>query len=57
MNINHPLPILWKIKVEKNNYVKKNAYETLVILDNILKNQGYEMLNKEYNSINISGFM
>lgn len=41
MKVNLPLPIIWEINVEKDSYIKKNLYETLIVLDNILSNHGF----------------
>ena len=41
LKVNLPLPILWEIDVEKDSFIKKNLYETLIILDNILSNHGF----------------
>lgn len=46
LKVSLPLPILWEIDLEKDHYIKKNLYETLVVLDSILTNHGFEMLSK-----------
>ena len=46
LKLNLPLPIIWDIEIEKDLYIRKNVYETLIILDNILSNHGFEMLSK-----------
>ncbi len=57
LNINHPLPIKWNFKINHHNQLKKNVCDVLKIIDNILKNYGYEMLAKEYKLINLTNFM
>jgi len=51
------LPIKWDLNVSHFASLKKNIYETLKILDTILRNNGYELLAREYKQINISQFI
>lgn len=57
LNINETLPIKWNLTISHFTSLKKNIYETLKILDTILKNNGYELLAKEYKKINITKFI
>ena len=42
---------------DNNSEIKKDIYETLKMIDGILRNHGYEMLAKEYRKINVTPFM
>jgi hypothetical protein len=57
LNIHHPLPVKWQVQPDCRGQLKRRVYEILKILDSILKNNGYEMLAREYRLINISQFM
>lgn len=46
LNINETLPIKWDLTIDHFNSLKKHIYETLNILDTILRNNGYELLAK-----------
>jgi len=46
LNINETLPIKWNLTINNFTSLKKNIYETLKILDTILRNNGYELLAK-----------
>ncbi len=57
LQINLPLPLIWDVTVQKDLYIKRNLYETLIVLDTILTNHGFEMLSKEYKAINVTNFL
>lgn len=45
------------MKLDKHCLLKKDVYDILKTIDNILKYHGYEMLAREYKLINITNFM
>jgi hypothetical protein len=57
LNISKALPLKWTRLRDSHSELKKEVYETLKILDAILRNNGYEMLAKEYRLINVTPFM
>lgn len=57
VRISLPLPMVWDLSMEKDLYIRRNVYETLIVLDSILTNHGFEMLSKEYKSINVTKFL
>ena len=41
IKLNLPLPIRWDVQIEKDLYIKKNIYETLIVLDSVISNHGF----------------
>ena len=57
LNINHPLPIMWGIKVEKSQKARKKVLYSLKILELIARRKKKSFKLGENKSFNINNFL
>lgn len=57
LNINHPLPIFWKVEVEKKKRTKKNILFALKIVELIFRRYKKSIMLSEEKMINVNNFL
>ena len=57
VNVNHPLPIIWKVKLDKLKRTRKNILFALKIVELIFRRYKKSILLSEEKLINFNNFL